>query len=648
MATDDHMKVTAVGLPSGALSATFGRYELENGQHIEDVVLGYSTYGTLNEVRLPLDDALFPPENARYSLFALLFDIYSPRCGLRLRRRALTHHAPSRDANPRQYRPRSHLHDRQTGDNAVIVGHSLTSNSNVSEWWRELMGEGDACALDVANEFVVCVNYLASPYGSSSPVTPDPAKPNGDAYAADFPTPVTVRDNVRLQRLLLDRLGVKHLKMAIGGSMGSMLALEWAATFPDFVTELVLIAGCGRHTDWAIGIGEAQRFSIMADAKFKGGQYDPADPPLAGLATSRMMAMLSYRAPKSVDERFARGVMETVESAAEKDREKNEAAAGVKVEGRLGGTLVADRSARSTAMRKPSSHGDIGLAAHANESASETLPYFAVESYLQYQGKKFIQRFDANCYIQLTYTLDSHDVARGRGAYEDVLRRLTHRTLVVGITSDVLYPFSLQSELADLMPNAEMYAIDSPHGHDAFLIEIRELNKAIARFRRGERADPDAARVASRFPGGAQKSRAPPSGGVAPSSASPSAAAAATEEQAPPTHTSLRTLHDGELRGAVRALERELEKSRAREERHARRADALLAEVARLRDEAEAAKTKDPRGEDGVAPASSFGYGLRLVPANPPPSSRRYQPVYGEVKSPANGAEAPIAALGAF
>lgn len=386
----------------------------------------------------------------------------------------------------------------------------------------------------------------------------------------------------------------------------------------------------------------------MADAKFKGGQYDPADPPLAGLATSRMMAMLSYRAPKSVDERFARGVMETVESAAEKDREKNEAAAGVKVEGRLGGTLVADRSARSTAMRKPSSHGDIGLAAHANESASETLPYFAVESYLQYQGKKFIQRFDANCYIQLTYTLDSHDVARGRGAYEDVLRRLTHRTLVVGITSDVLYPFSLQSELADLMPNAEMYAIDSPHGHDAFLIEIRELNKAIARFRRGERADPDAARVASRFPGGAQKSRAPPSGGVAPSSASPSAAAAATEEQAPPTHTSLRTLHDGELRGAVRALERELEKSRAREERHARRADALLAEVARLRDEAEAAKTKDPRGEDGVAPASSFGYGLRLVPANPPPSSRRYQPVYGEVKSPANGAEAPIAALGAF
>ena len=544
----------------------------------------------------------------------------------------------------------------------MIVGHSLTSNSNVAEWWSELMGEGDGeFALDVAGEFVVCVNYLASPYGSSSPVTPDPAKGNGESYAADFPTPVTVRDNVRLQRLLLERLGVKHLRMAIGGSMGSMLALEWAATFPDFVTELVLIAGCGRHTDWAIGIGEAQRFSIMADAKFKGGQYDPADPPRAGLATSRMMAMLSYRAPKSVDERFARGVMENanpssaavsesvddLDTTANVDVERTLTKTGV--EGHIGGSLVG--AGRSTAMRKPSSHGDIGLAAHANESASETLPYFAVESYLQYQGKKFIQRFDANCYIQLTYTLDSHDVARGRGAYEDVLRRLTHRALVVGITSDVLYPFSLQSELADLMPNAEMYAIDSPHGHDAFLIEIKELNKAIARFRRGERADPDAAKIAARFPGPRGDVDAEKRGAMRRSDFGNADKEQSEEMRSSSLDSHLETrLHDGELRGAVRALERELEKSRAREEIHARRADALLAEVARLRDAAEAAKA-DARGdgEDGSGSlASSFGYGLRLVPANPPPSSRRYQPVYGEVKSPADGADTHIAALGAF
>tara|TARA_B110000977_G_scaffold195889_1_gene275192 strand:- start:1794 stop:3374 length:1581 start_codon:yes stop_codon:yes gene_type:complete len=495
----------------------------------------------------------------------------------------------------------------QTGDNAVIVGHSLTSNSNVSEWWSALMGDGDEFAIDVKDEFIVCVNYLASPYGSSSPVTSDPKKVDGKTYAADFPTPITIRDNVRVQRKLCDRLGIKHLKMAIGGSMGSMLALEWAATYPDFVTELVLIAGCGRHTDWAIGMGEAQRFSIMADAKFKGGEYDPADPPRAGLATSRMMAMLSYRAPKSVDQRFNRDVMEEVEEASATSKQGS-------------------GKSEPKAMIKPSSHGDIGAVAHANEVASETLPYFAVESYLQYQGKKFIQRFDANCYIQLTYTLDSHDVARGRGQYEDVLRRLTHRTLVVGITSDVLYPFSLQSELADLMPHAEMYAIDSPHGHDAFLIEINDLNKAIARFRRGERADPVSAKINV-------------------SNVSLTDDASESRDQ---RDTSIRSKGDlsssltseRELRGAVRALEAEVEKSREREERHQRRADVLLQEVARLREEV---------SESKIDFDVTQSYGLRVVPANPPPSSQmRFKPVYGEVKSPIGGAEAPIAALGAF
>ena len=165
--------------------------------------------------------------------------------------------------------------------------------------------------------------------------------------------------------------------------MGSMVALEWAATYPDYVTELVLIAGCGRHTDWAIGIGEAQRFSIMADAKFKGGSYDAADPPRAGLATSRMMAMLSYRAPASVDDRFSRGV-----------------------QGDNGVTI-----------RKPSSHSDLGVLSHGNADASEALPFFAVESYLQYQGKKVhpaVRR-------QLLHPADAHPgLARRRTRPRDV------------------------------------------------------------------------------------------------------------------------------------------------------------------------------------------------------------------------------------
>jgi D-lactate dehydrogenase (cytochrome)/homoserine O-acetyltransferase len=117
------------------------------------------------------------------------------------------------------------------------------------------------------------------------------------------------------------------------------------------------------------------------------------------------------------------------------------------------------------------------------------LPYFAVESYLQYQGKKFIRRFDANCYIQLTYTLDSHDVSRGRGDYFDVLANIKQRALVVGILSDVLYPYALQRELADALPNSQLYTIDSPHGHDSFLIEIEQLNAVMARWRRGENVD---------------------------------------------------------------------------------------------------------------------------------------------------------------
>ena len=242
----DHMKDAGLGLPKGASQMTLPSFTLESGVTLTNVPVGYSTYGRLN---------------AR-------------------------------------------------GDNGVIVGHSLTSNSHVHEWWGAMLGDGPGFTMNTREEFVVCVNYLGSPYGSASPITPVDGDAAGKPYGANFPTPCTIRDNVYLQKQVLDRLGVKHLRMAIGGSMGSMLALEWAATFPDFVTELVLIAGCGRHTDWAIGIGEAQRFSIMADAKFKGGQYDPKDPPLAGLATSRMMAMLSYRAPKSVDERFARGVME--------------------------------------------------------------------------------------------------------------------------------------------------------------------------------------------------------------------------------------------------------------------------------------------------------------------------------------------------
>lgn len=382
---DDHMGDVATGLPPGATSRVLrAPIALESGDDMTDVTVAYTMYGEMNAEKT----------------------------------------------------------------NIVLVGHSLTSNSNVREWWGEVVGDGEAFALDLERDCVVCVNYLGSPYGTASPVSVDPRKSDGGQYGVDFPTPVTIRDNAVMCKMLLEELGVRGVKCAIGGSMGSMLALEFAVTYPDFVEELVIIAGCGRHTDWAIGIGEAQRYAIMSDSKYNGGAYASGDGPNAGLATSRMMAMLSYRAPASVDGRFSRSDM---------------------------GDVV-----------RPAEEPELGVRAHSGQTK---LPYFAVESYLQYQGKKFIRRFDANCYIQLTYSLDSHDVSRGRGDYFDVLASIKQKTLVVGILSDVLYPYALQRELADAVPNAQLYTIDSPHGHDSFLIEIAQLNDVIARWRRGENVD---------------------------------------------------------------------------------------------------------------------------------------------------------------
>jgi homoserine O-acetyltransferase len=419
---DDHMKSNKIGPPEGSKTLRVEKLTLESGVVMRDVLVCYSTYGKLNE----------------------------------------------------------------TGTNCVLVGHSLTSNSNVDEWWSEFLGDdGDeeVCSLNLSKDFIVCINYLGSPYGTASPVSENPADAKGQHYGSSFPTPVTIRDNVNLQKMTLERLGVKKLAMCIGGSMGAMLALEFAASFPDFVDKLVLIAGCGKHTDWAIGIGEAQRHSIISDANFLDGDYDIINGgPKDGLATSRMMAMLSYRAPVSMDEKFARmnvlnGELHPARSKISNSIENNN-------------NNEDDGEDNNNKNNNNNNNNKYNDKTDGNNN-SNSLPYWQVESYLQYQGQKFIQRFDANCYLQLTYTLDSHDVSRGRegGDYERVLSKLTHDTLVVGILSDVLYPFALQRELADCMPNAQLYTIDSPHGHDSFLIEIKSLNDVIRRWRSGENVE---------------------------------------------------------------------------------------------------------------------------------------------------------------
>jgi homoserine O-acetyltransferase len=211
-----------------------------------------------------------------------------------------------------------------------------------------------------------------------------------------------------------------------------MQALEWALLDPR-VEAVAALATSGRHSAWCIAISEAQRAALRADPYFRDGRYPPQRPPRAGLAAARQIAMVSYRSRAGLEARFGR----------EEERGR-----------------------------------------------------FAVADWLSHHGEALVARFDANSYLALTRAMDTHDLARGRGRYADVLRSLHQPTLLLSIDSDVLYPPAEQEELARLLPDARLVRLDSPHGHDAFLIEAAAVDAALLEFREELRTRP-AARVAS-------------------------------------------------------------------------------------------------------------------------------------------------------
>jgi homoserine O-acetyltransferase len=302
------------------------------------------------------------------------------------------------------------------GENCVVVCHALTGSADADRWWTGMFGPGRA--LDPERDYVVCSNILGSCYGTTGPTSLDPAR--GEPWLGSFP-PVTVRDMVRAQGALLRELGVKKVQLAVGGSLGGMQALEWGLTFPDLVEAIAPIACSARHSAWAIGISEAQRQAIYADPRWRDGRYDPADPPAAGLAAARMMAMVSYRSMPSFEQRFG---------------------------------------------RRP-----------------QTADLFAMESYLRYQGRQLVDRFDAATYVALTRAMDTHDVARGRGEYPEVLRSVRQPALVISIDSDALYLPQEQEEMASLLPRARLQRLASIDGHDAFLIDVDWVSDRVAEFR---------------------------------------------------------------------------------------------------------------------------------------------------------------------
>ena len=321
------------------------------------------------------------------------------------------------------------------GDNAILICHALTGSahaagiqghererrSQVPGWWDPLIGPGKP--IDTSEHFVVSSNVLGGCYGTTGPSSLDPE--TGHPYRLNFPR-YTVRDMVEVQRRLVDVLGVTSLKVVIGGSMGGMQVLEWAALHPERVRSIVPIGIGARHSAWAIGLNEVARRAITSDPTWREGRYPLDQQPETGLGLARAVAMLSYRSVDSLEAKFGRG-----------------------------------RVSRSRDLLGKS---------------------FEIETYLDYQGVKLVQRFDANTYLYLTKAMDDYDLSEGRARLSQVLRRMTMPALVMGINSDVLYPEAEQRRLMEGLPNAHYARITSPHGHDAFLIEFPQLAVRLRRF----------------------------------------------------------------------------------------------------------------------------------------------------------------------
>ncbi|KAJ7495354.1 Alpha/Beta hydrolase protein [Mycena latifolia] len=354
----------------------------------------------------------------------------------------------------------------RTRDNVMIICHAFTGNADIEDWWGPLVGRGKA--FDVSRFFIFCANVLGSPYGSASPITTNPD--TGKPYGPEFPA-TTIRDDVWIHKRVLDHLGVESVAVAIGGSMGGMAILEWPLCTPEgYIRHVIPIATAARHSAWCISWGEAQRQSIYSDPGYQDGFYTAQ--PASGLSAARMSALLTYRSRDSFESRFGRK-------------------AQVQADARPP-TPPDSPPPTPTTHDAVAAHND-GLHTRAQAPAPASKPpLFSAQSYLRYQGRKFCARFDANCYIHITRKLDTHDIARGRVTQDDesavarVLGTLPPRALVIGVETDGLFTPSEQRELAAHIPGAELIMIESPDGHDGFLLEFAQINAHLVRFLRRE------------------------------------------------------------------------------------------------------------------------------------------------------------------
>jgi homoserine O-acetyltransferase len=308
------------------------------------------------------------------------------------------------------------------------MGHGHPS----AGWWEGMVGPG--CPIDTDRWFVVCPNILGGCQGSTGPASCDPGthKP----YGSRFPV-VTIRDMVRVQARLADHLGIARWHSVIGGSLGGMQVLEWAITYPDRVRSIVPIATCIQASAQQIAWGAIGRRAIRLDPRWRGGDYydaAPGDGPHEGLAVARMVAQVTFRSDNVFTDRFGR---ELADGASTRD-------------------------------------------------GFELWQRFEVERYLDHHGDKLVRRFDANSYLVIGKAMDLHDVGRGRGGAEAAIARIKVPTLTMGIWSDILYPSYQQRQIRDLLARqgtpCEYVEVDSPHGHDAFLINLDQVGAPLTAF----------------------------------------------------------------------------------------------------------------------------------------------------------------------
>jgi homoserine O-acetyltransferase len=321
--------------------------------------------------------------------------------------------------------------------NAILILHAFTGDAHAAGishetgkpgWWDNMIGPGKA--FDTNRYFVICSNVLGGCRGTTGPASINPA--TGRPFGMSFPV-ITIRDIVRLQKMLIDSLGIERLLSVAGGSMGGMQALEWAVSYPETVVSAIPIACTTRHSAQQIAFNEVGRQAIMADPDWNAGDYYDASQPARGLAVARMVGHITYMSDDSMREKFGR-----------------------RLRGKEDFTYAFD---------------DVD---------------FEVESYLRYRGNQFVNRFDANSYLYITKAMDYFDLTNGHGSLAAAFERTCARFLVISFSSDWLYPSYQSQEIVRALRSRNRdvayVELESNYGHDSFLVDVAEQTELVRGF----------------------------------------------------------------------------------------------------------------------------------------------------------------------